>query len=106
MLNEARSGGRQKRGGGAPILSLDFASAEREVEQVEPPAADTIEGYFDHEWARSLLASAVDALREECVASGKEKHFRVFERYVLEDDPAGRPRTPRSPPSSRSRPPT
>jgi RNA polymerase sigma factor (sigma-70 family) len=91
VLNEARSGGRQKRGGDAPILSLDFASAEREVEQAEPPAADTLEGYFDHEWARSLLASAVDALREACVASGKEKHFRVFERYVLEDDPAGRP---------------
>lgn len=91
VLKEAESDRRQKRGGGAVILSLDFASAEREVEQAEPPAKDTIEGYFDHEWTRNLLATAVDALREACVASGKEKHFRVFERYVLEDDPAGRP---------------
>jgi RNA polymerase sigma factor (sigma-70 family) len=91
VTKEAESARRQKRGGGAVLLSLDFAAAEREVERAEPIANESIEGYFDHEWTRNLLATAVDALREECAASGKSRHFRVFERYVLEDDPAGRP---------------
>ncbi|MEP7119612.1 MAG: sigma factor [Byssovorax sp.] len=90
---EAEGARRQKRGGGAVILSLDFAAAEREIEieKLEPRARESIDSHFDHEWTRNLLATAVDALRDECAARGKQKHFRVFERYVLEDDPAGRP---------------
>lgn len=91
VIKEAESAKRQKRGGGALLLSLDFASAEREVDQAEPLASDSIEGHFDREWARCLLAAAVDTLRDECEKGRKEKHFRVFERYVLDDDPAGRP---------------
>lgn len=91
VTKEAEGAKRQKRGGGAVILSLDFAAAEREVERIEPLARESIESHFDHEWTRNLLATAVDALREECTARGKNGHFRVFERYVLEDDPAGRP---------------
>lgn len=90
VIKEAESAKRQKRGGGAMLLSLDFASAEREI-GIEPIASDGVDDHFEKEWARCLFAAAVDALRDECAKSRKEKHFRVFERYVLDADPAGRP---------------
>jgi hypothetical protein len=33
----------------------------------------------------------VDALRERCEQSGKQTTFRVFERYVLDDETTDRP---------------
>ena len=91
VLKDAESRMRQKRGGGAVMLSLDFPAAERELEELAAPAPETIESYFDREWTRHLVGMTVDALRERCASSGKELTFRVFERYVLEDGPAERP---------------
>jgi DNA-directed RNA polymerase specialized sigma24 family protein len=91
VLKDAESRQRQKRGGGVVTLSLDFPAAERELEGLAPPSAETIESYFDREWTRHLVGMTVDALRERCEQSGKQLTFRVFERYVLEDDSADRP---------------
>jgi DNA-directed RNA polymerase specialized sigma24 family protein len=91
VMKDAESRLRQKRGGGAVTLSLDFPAAERELEALAPPAPETIDSYFDREWTRHLLGMSVDALRERCEQSGKQLSFRVFERYVLDDGPAERP---------------
>lgn len=91
VLKDAESRQRQKRGGGALTLSLDFPAAERELEGLTPPSSDTIESYFDREWTRHLVGMTVDALRERCEQSGKQLPFRVFQRYVLEDDAIERP---------------
>lgn len=82
---------RQKRGGRAVLLSLDFDAAEREIKDPAALGPEATEAYFDREWTRNLLGMAVDALRDACQTSGKPLHFRVFERYVLDDDPSGRP---------------
>ena len=37
---------------------------------------------------RSLLGLTVAALKEECAARGKGVHFRLFERYDLDDSRA------------------
>lgn len=91
VMKDAESRMRQKRGGGAVTLSLDFPAAERELDQLAPPAPDTIETYFDREWTRHLVGITVDALRERCERGGKPLTFRVFERYVLDDETAARP---------------
>jgi len=85
VSNEEKAARRIKRGGNAIILSLDFDSAEDQLALGEPPAPNATDDYFEAEWVRSVLGLAVDALRSELVAGGKEIYFRLFDRYVLED---------------------
>ena len=76
---------RLKRGGAAVTFSLDFASAEGELQR-QPAAADTdMEEYFHREWVRSVFALAVDALRRQSEARGRGSAFEVFRRYDLDD---------------------
>jgi DNA-directed RNA polymerase specialized sigma24 family protein len=91
VMKDLESRLRQKRGGGAVTLSLDFEAAERELDALAPPAPDTIESYFDREWTRHLVGITVDALRARCEQSGKRLTFRVFERYVLDEENSERP---------------
>ena len=62
---------RQKRGGGATLLSLDMEDAESfyasELATVEPP-----EQAFDKAWALDVVSAAQTKLRGECQAAGKE----------------------------------
>lgn len=85
VMESARGERREKRGGGAVKLSLDFDLAEREMAALRTSQAD-VEAVFDREWVRSLFAAAVEALREACVAQSKQVYFSVFERYVLEPE--------------------
>jgi RNA polymerase sigma-70 factor (ECF subfamily) len=85
VVDRRRMAVAKKRGGGKPSLSLDFGDAEHELAGASPPAADALDGYFEAEWVRHLLSLAVEALRAECEAKGKQQHFRVFERYHLAD---------------------
>ncbi len=81
---------RQKRGGGATNLSLDFGEAERELSLASAATWESPEEGFDREWRRSLFTLAVAALEEELATSGKRGHFELFAAYDLVD-PAGRP---------------
>ena len=81
VANERKAAGRIKRGGGISHLSLDFDAAECELRGT--PAGNP-EDLFHREWVRSLFALAVDELRRDCEASGKQTHFQLFERYDLE----------------------
>ncbi|HEX6135693.1 MAG TPA: sigma-70 family RNA polymerase sigma factor [Longimicrobiales bacterium] len=82
VANARKAAGRQKRGGGYRILSLDFAAAEGELHRVLGTEHDP-ERYFRTESIRSLLGLAVSALREDCRDRGRETHFALFERYDL-----------------------
>jgi RNA polymerase sigma factor (sigma-70 family) len=84
-----RAGRALKRGGTSISVPLDFDEVEREL--AGAPFGEPPEDYFDVEWTRHLLASAVDTLRAECTAKGKLIHFQVFERYDLHADDAARP---------------
>jgi DNA-directed RNA polymerase specialized sigma24 family protein len=85
VANEEKAAERIKRGGGVQLLSLDFESAEGELKLAELPSGDAMDDYFEKEFARSLFGLALEALRAEFAASGKEVHFRLFERYYLDD---------------------
>jgi DNA-directed RNA polymerase specialized sigma24 family protein len=88
VANEHKAAGRLKRGGGASILPLDFESAERELKVSPPLASNAMDDYFDREWVRSVFGLAVETLRAEMQAAGKESHFLLFQRYVLDEPDA------------------
>jgi len=86
VQNEHRRAAAQKRGGAIPALSLDFELAEGELKRTGLPSPERIDDFFDKEWVRSIFGMAVDRLRSECESSGKAVHFRLFERYDLNEE--------------------
>ncbi len=86
VANERKSVARLKRGGDARMLSLDFASAEGELFEHPPAPGANPEELFQREWVRSLFTLALDDLRKDCEACGKQIPFRLFELYDLEAD--------------------
>lgn len=82
--NTRRDERRLKRGGGATHLPLDFAGAEQDLAFARVPGAEDPDARFHREWVRSLFTLAVDALRAECAAGGREVRFRLFARSDLD----------------------
>jgi DNA-directed RNA polymerase specialized sigma24 family protein len=72
-----------KRGGGATLLSLDFPGAERDLASM-PTVAGDAERFFHDETVRALFGRAVDALRKQCAADGRDAVFAVFARHDLQ----------------------
>jgi len=90
VLNEIKHASRQKRGGDAVHLALDFSAAESELDkQTIDPASiaspEKFEEFFEKEWIRSLFSSTVTDLRQFCVSRGKQSAFALFESYDLAD---------------------
>jgi len=81
IMNEDRAAGRQKRGGAHELVSLDFGQAESEIHLTV--GEDEPDRLFELEFVRSLLSGAVDTLRQEYHAGGKQRHFDLFDRYDL-----------------------
>ncbi len=89
VMNEDKTGRRQKRGGNVPHVALDFSAAEEELgAAVMDPAniasPESLEEFFEKEWVRSLFALAVEELRELCIARERERTFHLFEAYDLQ----------------------
>jgi RNA polymerase sigma factor (sigma-70 family) len=89
VANERKAAQRLKRGGAIQLVPLDFTTAEGELRQHDIAVPADMEAFFDHEWARSILALAVDRVRVHYTSVGREKYFRVFERYDLQAAAAG-----------------
>ena len=89
IANERKAAGRLKRGGGVQLVALDFHTAEGELRQHDVAVPPDMEEYFEREWARSVLALSVERLRAHYAAAGREKYFRVFERYDLDAAASG-----------------
>jgi len=83
ILNARQSSRREKRGGNATIISVDFLTAEDELHATDESQSD-MEEFFRQEWVRALFELAVERLRAECRQSGKTIHFELFERYDLD----------------------
>lgn len=91
VANEDKAAQRLKRGGGMAQETCDFAAAEAEIAAAGAAGGGrSPEEAFDAEWVRSLFALAVEALRSECAAAGKSRHFDLFRRYDLEDAGEGK----------------
>jgi RNA polymerase sigma factor (sigma-70 family) len=92
LANEAKAAARKKRGGEYSLMSLDFAGAERELEQTASADLDP-EEYFRQESIRSLFTQAVSDLKVRLESDGKSIHFALFERYDLAPTRSGEPPT-------------
>ena len=82
VMNARQADSRLKRGGGAQMVSLDCAAAEREL-PADPTASTDPDTTFQQEFVRALFDRAVRALRKELGAEDRAAHFALFDRYDL-----------------------
>ncbi len=83
VMNVRQSAARQKRGGGATLVPLDFDGAERELAALPASLISEPDAFFHQEFVRALFDRTVRELRAECEANGKTVPFTLFERYDL-----------------------
>ncbi|MGH9630718.1 MAG: RNA polymerase sigma factor [Bryobacteraceae bacterium] len=83
VANELKSARRLKRGGEAALISLDFQSAERELELYAAAEHSSMEAFFYKEWVRAFFQVAINSLREDLEGRGKKAWFQVFSLYDL-----------------------
>jgi len=91
VVNQEKAARRQKRGGNATHVALDFQAAEGElagatIDPASIPSPESLEEFFEKEWMRSLFALAVKDLRKFCSERERERTFRLFEEYDLSGD--------------------
>jgi RNA polymerase sigma-70 factor (ECF subfamily) len=83
VQNQDQALSRLKRGGGVSILPLQDTDASLEELLADAQAVDPDQA-FQKAWRSSVIARAVDRVRDALMAEGKEMKFRVFEAYDLQ----------------------
>lgn len=91
VANEEKARGREKRGGGAPLLALECEAAEGELVGSEALSGNTAEAWFDAEWRRGLFSAALAELERSFREQGHAVRAAIFRRYDLADGPDARP---------------
>jgi RNA polymerase sigma factor (sigma-70 family) len=91
VINQEKAARRQKRGGNATHLALDFQAAETElagvaIDAASIPSPESLEEFFEKEWIRSLFALAVEDLLKFCAEQERDRTFQLFEDYDLSDN--------------------
>jgi RNA polymerase sigma factor (sigma-70 family) len=84
MINDWKRNTRQKRGGGAVLLSFDWASAETGL-QVDAPDERSPDRLFDREWALTLLGKVIDALESLSEQEGNATQFETLKPCLTAD---------------------
>ncbi len=72
-----------KRGGRVRTFSLDKC----EVPLADPNSPDP-EAAFDKSWVKEVIRIAVDRVRDRLISSGRESHFRIYEKYEMAPEAA------------------
>jgi RNA polymerase sigma factor (sigma-70 family) len=81
LANEWDRAGRQKRGGHAQMLSLDWHQADTRY-QIDPPDHLSPDKLYDRAWAVVLLGRVLARLREEHAAAGKQSAFEHLKPFI------------------------
>ena len=81
LANEFKHAARQKRGGGATHLSIDWQVA---AEQYETELVDSLspDRHFDRAWVTTLLERVLHRLGEECARKDKSPEFEQLKPYL------------------------
>jgi len=87
LANEWDKSQRQKRGGGAAVLSLDWQDADTRY-QVDPADRLSPDKLYDRAWALTLLEQVINRLREEGAAEGKGKAFEQLKPFLMASESA------------------
>ncbi len=80
LANEWDKSQRQKRGGNALHLSLDWQTADTQFQVAVNAISPDQE--FDREWAVALLAKVIGRLELELAAEGREKQFVELKNFL------------------------
>lgn len=82
LANEWDKAHRQKRGGDALHLSLDWHNADERY-HLDPPDLESPDRAFDRAWALALLERVIVRLGDECAAEGKAKLFEQAKSFLM-----------------------
>jgi RNA polymerase sigma-70 factor (ECF subfamily) len=77
----------EKRGGGRPVLPLDFEAGERKYSR-EPFHQFTPERIYERRWALTLLDQVFVRLRREFAEEGKSSIFDALKVYLAGEKPS------------------
>jgi RNA polymerase sigma-70 factor (ECF subfamily) len=84
LANEWDRKNRQKRGGAATHLSLDWQNADSRY-QIEPADLSSPDKIYDRAWAVTLLERVVRRLQEETAAGTKSRLFERLKPFLMPD---------------------
>jgi RNA polymerase sigma-70 factor (ECF subfamily) len=87
LANEWHRAGAQKRGGGVTVLNLDALDPEARYARAKAPSIHPDAG-FDKEWAQETTARAIEKLRAESKARGKDELFEALKGSLTGEEPA------------------
>jgi DNA-directed RNA polymerase specialized sigma24 family protein len=82
LANEWDRSQRQKRGGGAALLSLDYHGADTRY-QIDPPDNLSPDKLYDRAWATTLLERVIARLRMENQNEGRAGDFEQLKSYLM-----------------------
>ena len=88
LANDRDRARAHKRGGGKIIVSLDELSQEELVLPDMATEKSAVNG-FDRQWARSVVKEALEALKAELDAAGKEHRFAVLKEFLAAEAAPG-----------------
>lgn len=83
LANQRARERRLKRGGGAPLTSIDHPHDGEDSElQVADPQGLPPDAHFDREWALAVMDGALKQLQREFVVSDKAREFEVMKAWL------------------------
>jgi RNA polymerase sigma-70 factor (ECF subfamily) len=83
LINEWHRERAQKRGGGAPVVSIDECLAESRYD-LEPAHAESADVLFDRQWAVALLERVLARLEQDYAAAGKQALFDLLRGCIAQ----------------------
>ena len=81
LIDRLREKSALKRGSGEPVVSLDAEEGEAWLRE-QPATGSDAATSFDQRWAFILMDRALDALREEYIASGRREVFDAVQPFL------------------------
>ncbi|HZR16112.1 MAG TPA: sigma-70 family RNA polymerase sigma factor [Verrucomicrobiae bacterium] len=69
-----------KRGGALPHVSFDTDVPGKDLEDLSSPAPGG--STFDREWALTILETALEKLRAECLETGNQSCFEIWKHFL------------------------
>jgi RNA polymerase sigma factor (sigma-70 family) len=85
LSHERERGRAQKRGGGRTVVSIEVGDVEERYGRAFAHD-ETPEAVYERQWCLTLLAGVLDDLRDEYVATGRERTFDGLKRFLGGDD--------------------
>lgn len=85
LANQHQRDGALRRGGGRPVLSLDFDDGERRL-QLEPSHDWTAERDYERRWALTLLDEVLAKLEQDYAAQGNAELFNRLKIFLTVGD--------------------